>query len=315
MEAVSTGSIAVDDITGIRGFPRGRLSEVFGWEGSGKTILCMSACAWVQRQGGTAIYIDVEQGLDLALAKKVGFNVEDDKTGIYLTPNTFEDTVKIVSELSKSDEADIIVVDSVAAMVPEKEMEGNVEETGEIGARARLLATTLPRLTKTLKRSALVFVNQMRANIETGWGVKFAPKERSAGGSALRHYASLRLNLKQIKQGVTTAKMTDRYTGREIEQKTSSLHEAEAFKNKCAVPYRRAAFYIRYDPVRDLWGIDNLQTICDMAVNDGVVQKKGSYFAFKEGDLNFTLQGGDAYYDHVRANPDVQAAIQARLNL
>lgn len=282
---------------------------------SGKTILCMTACAAVQRQGGVAVYIDVEQGMDLALAKKIGFDYENDQSGIYLCPNTFEETVKIVDAFAKSDEADLVVVDSVPAMVPESEMEGKIEDGGQIAAKARMLATSLPRLTKHLNRTALVFVNQMRMNVDTTFAGKYAPKERSSGGSALRFFSSLRLDLKQKTKAVTKTKVTDRYTGKEVEIATSSLHEAEAFKNKMATPYRRAAFYIRFDEERNLWGIDNLQTVCDIALSDGVVLRKGAYYSFVEGDLNFNVNGEEAYYDFMRNNPEVQAAVMKRLNL
>lgn len=309
----------MDSITGIGGFPRGRLSEVFGWEGSGKTILCTTACAAAQAGGLYVAYIDPEHGLDLNLATKLGFEYRDERKGVYLTPQTFEETVKIVHELALSGEPKLIIVDSIPGMVPHAVLDGEIDETGALGAVARLLASVLPRLTKTIaeKNVALVMTNQMRKIIYTNnpWAAKYGPQEQSSGGSALKFYSSLRLNLRQVKKGSSVRKEIDPYTDKEIEVPVASQHEAEAFKNKVAVPYRKATFYIRFDPATDTFGIDNLQTICDLAVYAGIIVRKGSFFTYTAGDTNFSVQGASGLYAYLQEHPEVVTQLKASLRV
>lgn len=319
LEGISTGALAVDIITGIGGFPRGRVSEVFGWEASGKTTLCLMACAAAQQRGLYPAYIDPERGVDPILARRLGFDVSSDGKGLYLIPDSFEETVTIVERLAATGEVDLIVVDSVPGMVPQSLFEGSIDETGRIGEVARLLASTLPRLSKTVERTktALVFVNQMRQNIETGWRPAFAPREvreKTFGGSALKFFSSLRVDMRLVQKGSVKIKRLDHFTAKEIEVPTANVHEALAFKNKVAAPYRKATFTIRYDEARGLFGIDNRQTVIDLAISLGVVQHKGSGIYVYEGEPGgFTVRGSDQLYEHVLTHPDVLAQIWERV--
>lgn len=318
LTGISTGSLAVDSVTGVGGFPRGRLSEVFGWEGSGKTILCLMACAQAQRDGLFCAYVDPEHGVDLSLARRIGFDHEDERVGVYYTPQTFEQTVKIVHELILTGEVPLIIVDSVPAMVPESEMEGEIEAIGAVAERARKLAYLLPKITKLIKdhNTALVMVNQMRMKIETGFMAKFQHiKEQSSGGSALKFYSSLRLSLRVTKEGVVTRKRTDPWSGKEEDVSVANLHEVKAFKNKVSIPYRKATFQIRYDAEFDRWGIDNIQSILDLAVSQGLIDKKSGGHMLYKGDHNFSTQGMDRAYAHLIEHPEVVAELRTRLGL
>jgi recombination protein RecA len=321
-EAISTGCIVVDTVTGIGGFPRGRLSEVFGWEGSGKTVLCLTACARAQEAGLYPVYIDIERGVDLTMADKIGFIHDDPAKGLYLTPDTHEETIKIIHELTNSEGVHLIVADSVPAMVPKDEMEGKIEDLGAIALRSRLIGAFLNRITKDLEKTntALVMVNQMRQNIATGYGAKYEPKEKSSGGSTIKFLSSLRLNLRLSKKGSTTRKLPDPFTGEETEVAVANRHSVEVFKNKVGIAYRTGAFYIRYDETKDIWGIDNLQTVLEMAVAQDIVKKRGGgYFAFTgKGEteaFNFSIQGESVLYDYLRDHPEVAEEIRGRVQL
>lgn len=321
LEGISTGSIAVDLLTGVGGFPRRRISEVFGWESSGKTTLCLMACAKAQRDGLLVAYIDVERGVDLTYAAKLGFDYQDTSKGLYITPRSFEQTATVVNELVNCGDMDLIVVDSVPAMLPESQMEGDINEEGPIAARARKLASFLPKITKPVDANnvALVFVNQMRLRPAIN---KFdhGPKEQTSGGSALRFYSSLRLDLDQVRRGSITKSKPNPFTGKEEEVPVASIHRAEAFKNKVALPYRKLDFIIRYDEEAGIYGIDNLQTIIDLATVQGFIEAKGGgYFSYAgstdDPEANFRCQGKDALYMHMVRNPKTVAALSKALGL
>lgn len=315
LTGISTGSLAVDIITGIGGFPRGRLSEVFGWEASGKTTLCMMACASAQQAGLYPVYIDTERGVDLMLAKNIGWITDDESKGLYLTPDSFEETVRIMEKLSETGDVDLVITDSVPGMVPQSVYDGKIDETGRIGEVARLLASTLPRLTKTAEKSntALVLINQMRQNVDTGWKPAFVTremKEKTFGGSALKFFSSLRLDMRIVQKGSTKVKRMDHFTGKEIEVPVSNLHEAQCFKNKVSTPYRKATFTIRFDEARGLFGIDNQQTVIDLALSHGIIQHKGGGNYFYDGaGGNFTARGTDGLYDFVRQHAEIAAGL------
>jgi recombination protein RecA len=315
---LSTGCLAVDLITGIGGFPRRRLTEVFGWEGSSKTTLCIAACAKAQRHGLFAAYVDVERGLDLVHAARLGFDYKNPKKGLYITPNTFEETMRIVTTLAETGECDLIIVDSVPGMVPEAELEGEITDVVQIGHRARLLASILPKLTKVIDKSntALVLVNQMRYRIVTGWGAKFdhGPKEQASGGAALRFYSSLRVNMTLKKKGVITKEGVNMLTGKAEEIPIGNLHYCEAFKNKCAAPYRDLPFYLRYDPDGE-YGMDNLQTVIMIAQVKGLFTKKGNHTAYKGEKYNFSVQGDGAVHNLLREKPEIEVEIRDTLGL
>lgn len=302
LEAISTGCIAINYITGIGGFPRRRMSEVFGWESSGKTTLCLSACAQCQAKGMTAAYIDMERAVDLAWAKKIGFNYEDPTKGVYITPPHFEASMVAAEELA-ANAVDLIICDSVPAMIPKSQLEGDIDEGGAIGEQSRLMAKFLSRITKTIANSgtALVLVNQMRAKINTDFRAsRYEPKEQSAGGSALKFYGSLRIDMEKVGSDTdNTEEQEDQFTGKKVKVPWRGLHRAKAFKNKVAIPYRNCQFYIRYGK-DGIFGIDNLQTIIDMAKFKGIIkQSGGGNFAYTGPEFNFALRGTDELYYHL----------------
>lgn len=305
LEGISTGAVAVDILTGIGGFPRRRVSEVFGWESSGKTTLCLMACAQAQRDGLLPAYLDAERGVDLSYATKLGFDWEDRKKGLYMTPSSFEECATAINELAKCGEIDLIVVDSVPGMVPETILEGDINDEGAIAARARKLAGFMPKIAKVVDQHnvALVFVNQMRKRPAES-RFDFGPKEQTAGGSALRFFSSLRIDMDQVRRGSVTKKKVNPFTGKEEDVPVASLHRAEAFKNKIAVPYKKLDFFIRYDDEQNVYGIDNLQSIIDLAVVQGLIEAKGAWFSYTGADgENFKAQGKEGMYSHLLKNP------------
>lgn len=312
--SVSSGSVAVDVIAGNGGFPRGRVTELFGLESSGKSTLCMTACAAAQAAGLYAIYIDVERSLVPAHAAKLKFDVK--APGVWMQPDTFEETLHIIQVMAEKGGADLVLVDSVPALVPESVMEGEISEVGTFGQAARLFAGTLPRICLMLEKHnmALVFVNQLRANIITdAYKARFEPKEKSYGGYALRYYSSLRIELKQKDK---KAKVRDvahpTEPGKTEEMPVASRHTAKVFKSKVAAPYQEIEFFIRYDSVGDVWGIDNLQTRIDIARVKGFIdQKQGgfAYYTLSTGD-KVTIRGEDAIYDWFLQRPEEQVHLQ-----
>jgi recombination protein RecA len=312
---ISSGSLAVDVITGRGGFPLGRLTEVFGWEASGKTTLCLQSAARAQRDGVFVAYVDAEAGVDLKHAHNSGFITDDDTKGLYLTPNTFEQTVTAVEHLAESGDCPLIIVDSVPGMIPEATFERDIDEMGAIGEQARLLSSTLPRLVKTIAKHkvALVLVNQMRMKINTGWtppSFRQEDKEQSSGGSALKFFSSLRIDMKVVKKGLVKRAETDFFTGKDIEVAIANSHRARIFKNKTASSYREAEFVIRYDAERGLYGIDNLTTVLGIAVSQGLIKKGGAFYKCElpSGD-NFSAQGEDSLFEYVLERPSLAAQL------
>lgn len=331
-----TGALAIDIITGIGGFPRGRLTEVFGWEGSGKSTLCITAAATCQAAGLYPVYIDIENGVDSVMAEKIGFDMADatgaQEKGLYVRPDSLEQAMSIIEKMATAGEADLIIADSVAAMTPQAILDGEIIEVGRIGELSRLLSSIVPRLIKIIKHTntALVFCNQMRKTINTGWQPPgFANKrentESTSGGSALKFYASLRMDMTLRTKGVEKKETQDLFTSKMIEVPIANLHSAQAFKNKVAVPYRSCSFLLRYDAERNLWGIDNKQTVIDIATSQGILQKKpGGRYAYDKNGVSFAAHGDDKLYTHllehvdhydallaeVMALPDIKAALK-----
>jgi len=317
VRSISSGSFAVDVLTGIGGFPLGRISEVFGWEYSGKTTLCVSACAAAQRAGLKPVYIDAENGLDTAYAAKLGFDVSDDDRGLYARPTTFEQTLQIVEAMAETGESPLIVVDSIPAMVPEAEM-AELDKT-QIGARARLLATSLPKLKELIRvhNTALVFINQMRQKLVLGavpsYMIRKEDTEQSSGGSALKFFSSLRIDMRIVKRGDTKASVTDLYTGKQIDIPTGNIHEAKTIKNRHGIPYQRATFAIRYDEQASppLYGIDNIATLAGVGIAVGVVEKQGG------GVYRFDaleVKGEEAFLARLRETPDLVASLEQQVS-
>jgi recombination protein RecA len=318
---ISTGSLAVDILTGIGGFPRGRISEVFGWQYSGKTTLCVMACAALQAAGGKPVYIDNENGLDVAYAAKLGFDVQDDDRGLYVRPTTFEQTLAILEALVPTGESPLIIVDSIPAMIPEAELEGDIDKV-VIGARARLLANTLPKLNKIIKDNgtALVFINQMRAKMVIGhvppYMLRKEDTEQSSGGNALKFYSSLRIDMRITKQSAHKVKIRNLFTGKDEEVAVASTHEAKTIKNRCGVPYGKASFSIRFDEQASppLYGIDNLATYVGVGVTLGIVDKTaGGVYRFAAGDAVLDVKGEDDFLLRLRETPAVASALVTRV--
>lgn len=275
---ISTGSIAVDAATIVGGFPRGRVIEVSGMEASGKTTLAMQAAARCQAIGQFVTYIDPEMAMDREFASKIGYDPNDEKTTLFLQPETFEDTVSIVNDIVSTGANDLVIVDSISALLPRKSIEA-AELSEAVALRARMMSIWLPRLNQLARkgRSAVVLINQMRQIVPgNAFEARVGEKTTTTGGWAIRFYSSLRLGMKRVRKGSLTRSASDPYdVDKVIEVPVGNEHHVEVIKNKVGAAYRDAPFWIRYDEVAGVWGIDNLQTLFDMAMAQEIIQHKG----------------------------------------
>jgi recombination protein RecA len=287
VDVIPTGSIALDLALGVGGVPRGRMTEVFGPEASGKTTLCQHIIAESQRRGGVAAFIDVEHVLDPGYARSCGVNVDE---LLVSQPDTGEQALEITETLIRSGGVDCVVLDSVAALVPRAEIEGEMGESF-VGIQARLMSQALRKLTGAVSRSntALVFTNQLREKI----GVMFGNPETTPGGRALKFYATVRLDIRRIE----TIKSGTESIGSRVRVKV--------VKNKVAPPFRVAEFDIMYGE-----GISREGGLLDVGVAMDVVTKTGAWFTFGETRLG---QGREAAKEFLRANPAFAADIEARI--
>ena len=287
IRSISTGAINLDAVIGIGGVPRGRISEIYGPESSGKTTLCLHIIANAQRGGGVAAFIDAEHALDIQYARKLGIDVDD---LLVSQPDTGEQALEIAEVLIRSNAVDVIVVDSVAALVPRAEIEGEMGDS-HVGLQARLMSQALRKLTGAVSRSnaAIIFTNQIREKI----GVMFGSPETTSGGRALKFYASLRMDIRRIgalKDGPNI-----------IGNRT----RVKVVKNKCAPPFKQAEFDILYGK-----GISHTGLLIDIGVEQGVVDKSGSWFSY--GDLRLG-QGKENVRTFLEENADVAEEIETRL--
>jgi recombination protein RecA len=286
VETIPTGSISLDLALG-GGLPKGRVIEIYGPESSGKTTLTLHAIAEVQKAGGTAAFIDAEHALDPAYAKRIGVDVEN---LLLSQPDNGEQALEITETLVRSNAVDIIVVDSVAALVPRAEIEGDMGDSLP-GLQARLMSQALRKLTGVINRSkaTVVFINQIRMKI----GVMFGNPETTTGGNALKFYASVRMDIRRIGQI------------KQAENVIGNRTRVKVVKNKIAPPFREAEFDIMYNE-----GISKSGDILDLAVVHGIVEKSGAWFAYGEGKIG---QGREAAKAYLQQNPKVMAEVAAKV--
>jgi recombination protein RecA len=285
--AISTGSLTLDVALGVGGFPRGRVIEILGPEASGKTTLTLHAIAEAQRAGGIAAFIDAEHALDLTYARKLGVNADD---LLVSQPDTGEQALEIAETLVRSGAVDIIVVDSVAALVPRAEIEGEMGDA-HMGLQARLMSQALRKLTAAIAKSqtTVIFINQIRMKL----GVMFGNPETTTGGNALKFYSSVRLDIRRIE------------SIKEGQDVTGSRVRVKVVKNKMAPPFKQAEFDILFAE-----GISKAGELVDLGVDKKVLEKSGAWYSYKSERLG---QGREAVRDFLKSNPTVAREIEARL--
>jgi recombination protein RecA len=284
VEAVSTGSLGLDIALGIGGLPRGRVVEIYGPESSGKTTLTLQVIAEVQRNGGTAAFVDAEHALDPTYAEKLGVNIND---LLVSQPDTGEQALEITDMLVRSSAVDVVVIDSVAALTPKAEIEGEMGEM-QVGLHARLMSQALRKLTGNIKRSntIVIFINQIRMKI----GVMFGSPETTTGGNALKFYASVRLDIRRIgaiKNG---------------EEVTGNMTRVKVVKNKVAPPFREAEFEIMYGQ-----GISREGEIIELASAQGIIDKSGAWYSYKGNRIG---QGKDNVRVFLQNNKEISREIE-----
>ncbi|MFN7265194.1 MAG: recombinase RecA, partial [Phenylobacterium sp.] len=287
VEAVSTGSLGLDIALGIGGLPKGRIIEIYGPESSGKTTLALHVVAEVQKAGGSAAFIDAEHALDPAYARKLGVNLDE---LLVAQPDTGEQALEITDTLVRSNAIDVIVIDSVAALTPRAEIEGEMGDSLP-GLQARLMSQALRKLTASVSKAKtmIIFINQIRMKI----GVMYGSPETTTGGNALKFYASVRLDIRRT----GSVKARDEIVGNNVRVKV--------VKNKVAPPFREVEFDIMYGE-----GISKLGEIIDLGVKAGVIEKSGSWFSWNSQRIG---QGRDNVREFLRANPDIAGQIEAQV--
>jgi recombination protein RecA len=287
VECIPTGAINLDAAIGIGGIPRGRITEIYGPESSGKTTLCLHVVANAQRAGGVAAFIDAEHALDTEYAKKLGVDVEN---LLISQPDTGEQALEICEVLVRSGAVDVVVVDSVAALVPKAEIEGDMGEM-QVGLQARLMSQALRKLTGAIARShtSVVFINQLREKI----GVMFGSPETTTGGKALKFYASLRLDIRRI----GPVKDKDEVVGSHVRVKV--------VKNKVAPPFRQAEFDIMYAE-----GISHVSLLVDIGAESGIIDKAGAWYSYGNQRIG---QGRENAKLFLKDNPTLMAEIEDKV--
>jgi len=287
ISAISTGSIGVDAALGVGGVPRGRIIEIFGPESSGKTTISLHVIAEAQKAGGLAAFIDAEHALDAEYAKKLGVDIDN---LLVSQPDSGEQALEIAEVLVRSGAIDVIVIDSVAALVPRAELDGEMGDS-HMGLHARLMSQALRKLTAIVSKSktSLIFINQIREKI----GVMFGNPETTTGGRALKFYSSIRIDIRrtnQIKDG---------------EEVVGSRVKVKVVKNKCAAPFRQAEFDVGYGE-----GISKTGELIDIGIENKIIEKSGSWFSY--GDMRLG-QGRENAKLFIKENPDLGAEIEAKV--
>jgi recombination protein RecA len=291
--AIPTGAINLDAAIGIGGIPRGRITEIYGPESSGKTTLCLHVIANAQRSGGIAAFVDAEHALDIQYARKLGVDVDD---LLVSQPDTGEQALEITETLVRSGALDVVVIDSVAALVPRAEIEGEMGDS-HVGLQARLMSQALRKLTGAINRShtAVVFTNQIREKI----GVMFGNPETTTGGRALKFYASLRMDIRRI----GSIKDKDELVGNKARVKV--------VKNKVAPPFKQADFDIMFNV-----GIDHYGIIVDLGVESNVIQKSGAWFSYGEVRLGQGRENAKAFLqENLQVANEIEAKVKAELGM
>ncbi|MEE9224659.1 MAG: recombinase RecA [Bacteroidota bacterium] len=293
IDTISTGAISLDAALGVGGIPRGRVTEIFGPEASGKTTLCLHIISEAQKNGGIAAFIDTEHALDLSYAKKVGVNTND---LLLSQPEFGEQALEITETLVRSGALDVIVIDSVAALTPRAEIEGEMGEP-QMGIQARLMSQALRKLAAAISKSktSVIFTNQLRMKI----GIMFGNPETTTGGNALKFYASVRLDIRRI------AAIKE---GNDV---IGNRTRVKVVKNKVAPPFKNTEFDILYNE-----GISKLGDLIDVAVNENIIQKSGSWFSYKDERIG---QGRDAVKRYLQENPkhakEIELNVRKKLDL
>lgn len=287
IDVISTGSLALDVALGIGGLPKGRVIEIFGPESSGKTTLTLQVVAECQKQGGTAAFVDAEHALDPGYAEKLGVNVDD---LLVSQPDTGEQALEITDMLVRSGAVDVVIVDSVAALTPRAEIEGDMGDS-HMGLQARLMSQALRKLTGNIKRSntMVIFINQIRMKI----GVMFGNPETTTGGNALKFYSSVRLDIRRI----GAIKKGDEILGNETRVKV--------VKNKLAPPFKQAEFEILYGE-----GISHLGELIDLGVKNELVKKAGAWYSYKQDRIGQGKENAKAY---LKEHPDIATELNELL--
>ena len=287
VEVIPTGSIGLNAALGVGGYPKGRIIEIYGPESSGKTTLAIHAIAECQKQGGVAAFIDAEHAFDRFYAEKLGVDVSN----LYMSqPDNGEQALEIADQLIRSSAVDILVVDSVAALTPKKEIEGDMGDSA-VGLHARLMSQALRKLTGTIvkTKTTCIFINQLREKI----GVMFGNPETTTGGNALKFYASVRLDIRKV----TAIKNGDDVIGNQVRVKV--------VKNKVAPPFRKTEFEITFGE-----GISKVGEIVDLGVDFNIIKKSGSWFSYGDTKL---AQGRDAVKDMLKDNPELCEELEAKI--
>jgi recombination protein RecA len=289
IDAISTGAINLDAAIGIGGMPKGRISEIYGPESSGKTTICLQVIANAQKTGGVAAFIDAEHALDVGYARRLGVDVDN---LLVSQPDNGEQALEIAEVLIRSNAVDVVVIDSVAALVPRAEIEGEMGDS-HVGLQARLMSQALRKLTGAVARSntAVIFTNQIREKI----GVMFGSPETTSGGRALKFYASLRLDIRRI------GAIKD---GQDI---TGNRTRVKVVKNKTAPPFKQAEFDIMYNE-----GVSHVGLLVDIGAEHDIVEKSGAWYSY--GDLRLG-QGKENAKIFLSENPDVAEEIEARVRV
>jgi recombination protein RecA len=288
IQVIPTGSIALDAATGIGGYPRGRVVEIYGPESSGKTTLALNAIAEAQKTGGIAAFIDAEHALDITYAKKLGVKVED---LLVSQPDTGEQALEVAEALVRSNAVDIVVIDSVAALVPKAEIEGEMGDSLP-GLQARLMSQAMRKLTAAISKSltTLIFINQIRMKI----GVMFGNPETTTGGTALKFYSSMRLDIRRIDNL------------KENQETVGGRVRVKVVKNKLAPPFRQAEFDIYFNE-----GISRNGELVDMGVECGAIEKSGAWYSFNGTRIG---QGRENAKEFLKNNPEVSDTILQKIN-